>query len=404
MLHLSLFSDINILHKNLQEVSVKYELTNLGFVCSLGTTLKTIVENASKGISPGFSYVNDDVQNVNIPFFKVDTPVCKHTMRCYDLLDMVVEQLKNELIKIKKRYKSSEIGIVIGNTNTGIHEAQGYIDEWIDTKRTPKNFSFTQIELGSPAIYLKNKLGTEGPAYVISTACSSSAKVFKSAINLLKYKICKVVLVGGVDSRCRFAQNGFFSLNALSKERTIPFSLNRNGINLGEAAALFIMKPSKKGICIKGVGESSDAYDLTHPAPSGEGAIRSMEAALKSAKLLPNQIDFINLHGTGTIANDSMEAIAVNNVFGTKTPCASTKPLTGHTLGASGAVEVALSWLMLKYQFLIPHIYDGKQDTSIPYIKLTDLSDKKEIHNILSNSFAFGGSNVSVIIGKENEL
>lgn len=380
---------------------MKYELENLGFVCSLGNTLEEIVSNASKGVSPGFSYTSDDVLGVSIPFFRVNTLTVKNTMRCYTLLDMVVQQLENEIEKLKKQYRSSEIGIVLGTTNTGIHEAQKHIDEWMNTNHVPPEFSFSEIELGSPALYLKKKLNIEGPAYSISTACSSSAKAFQSAINLLRTKLCKVVLVGGVDSRCRFAQNGFYALNALSKERTLPFSENRSGINLGEAAAIFIMKQSKKGICIEGIGETSDGYDLTHPEPTGIGAIKAMEQALRSAKLPKQKIDFINLHGTGTIANDAMEANAVNSLFGSNLLCSSTKSLTGHTLGASGAVELALSWLMLKYQFIIPHVYDGNMDPKIPKIKLASGSEKKKIHHILSNSFAFGGSNVSIVVGEE---
>ena len=154
------------------------------------------------------------------------------------------------------------------------------------------------------------------------------------------------------------------------------------------------------GIKLLGVGESSDAYHLTSPDPTGAGAISSMRAALRGAGLTPDKIDFINMHGTGTVANDAMESLAINSVFGDKTLCASTKPLTGHTLGAAGAVSVALSWLMIKHQFIIPHIFDGEYGADCAKINLATKQSRKNIKNVLCNAFAFGGSNATVIIGR----
>ena len=154
------------------------------------------------------------------------------------------------------------------------------------------------------------------------------------------------------------------------------------------------------GIKMLGVGESSDAYHLTSPDPTGVGAIASMNSALLNAGLTPEKIDFINMHGTGTIANDAMESLAINSVFDDNTLCASTKPLTGHTLGAAGAVSVALSWLMIKHQFIIPHVFDGEYGADCAKINLATMQSKKNINNVLCNAFAFGGSNASVIIGR----
>ena len=149
-----------------------------------------------------------------------------------------------------------------------------------------------------------------------------------------------------------------------------------------------------------GIGESSDAYHLTSPDPSGAGAISSMRFALDDAGLTPVDIDFINMHGTGTMANDAMESLAINTVFGDNVLCASTKPLTGHTLGAAGAISMALSWLMLKYNFVIPHVFDGAFADDCSKIQLAQIGEKKEVNRILCNAFAFGGSNASLIIGK----
>lgn len=385
-----------------KDIMVDTVLTHLGFVCALGNSLNEIITNAVDGNVPGFCIDSTEITNRKVPFYQVTIKKNKK-IRCYQLIDIILKQLKPELDQLFKKYKPNEIGIVLGTTNTGIHEAQYHIDQWITENRRPKDFSLEEIELGSPALYLQKKLKSTGPAYVISTACSSSAKVFQTAQRLIDTGICEVVLVGGVDSHCKFALNGFSALSALSENKVLPFSKNRTGINLGEGAAIFIMEKGKNGIGIKGIGETSDAYDLTHPDPNGNGAERSMKLAMNSAHLNKNDIDYINMHGTGTIANDLMEGRAINRIFGTNTLCASTKSLTGHTLGAAGAVEAALSWLMLKHQCIIPHFYDGEYDESIPKLNLAKASEKIKLQNILSNSFAFGGSNASIIMGVINK-
>jgi len=373
-------------------------LTDLGFVCSLGTTPEEVILRLQKGKDSNFDMIESDVPNEKVPFFSVTIPD-KHVMRCYSLLDAALNQLAEKINSLKKQYYPERLGIVLGTSNTGIHEAQQQINIWMDSGKCPDDFSFEEIELGSPTLYVQKTIGFEGPCYTISTACSSSAKAFASARRLLEEDICDAILVGGVDSHCMFAQNGFFALNALSLKKTQPFSEHRDGINLGEGAALFIMQKTGSGIVLKGVGESSDGYDLTHPDPSGHGAIQSMKLALKDANLSTCQIDYINMHGTGTAANDLMEGRAIYELFGDKALCASTKALTGHTLGAAGAIEAALSWFMLKHQFIIPHMPKSTIDPTIPHIALATGTEKRHLLNILSNSFAFGGSNVSLIFG-----
>jgi len=376
-------------------------LTDLGIVCALGNNKAEVIANAKTGKSPGLCYISDDILNEKIPFFSVkDCP--KAEMRCYALLDMAVSQIEESLKKLKQKYQTDKIGVVLGTSNTGIHEAQADINQWIEDNRCPDTFSFEKIELGSAALYLKDKLETKGPAYAVSTACSSSAKAFQSARNLIKSGICEAVIVGGVDSRCKFAHNGFFALEALIPKITNPFSKNRSGITLGEGAALFIMEKQGQGIRLLGIGESTDGCDLTHPDPTGKGAKISMEKALADAHISPSSIDYINMHGTGTLANDEMEGKAIYEIFKDKPLCASTKPLTGHALGASGAIEIALSYLMLTHHFIIEHKFDGIFDESIPPIHLAKGKETVNLKTIMSNSFAFGGSNVSVILGENN--
>ena len=374
-------------------------LQDLGFVCALGVTQDEIVKNAKLGDTSGMFRAMPKVADTVVPFGSVNIETTQQ-IRCYDLLIAALKQIEPSIQTLKSDYSLDRIGIIIGASNTGIHEAQQHINKALETGQLPEDFSLSEIELYSPTAFLREKTGFKGPAYTVSTACSSSAKVFQDAKDLIEQGICDAVLVGGVDARCDFALNGFNALSALSYKHTNPMSQNREGINLGEAAALFIMTKGTDGIKLLGVGESSDAYHLTSPDPTGAGAISSMHMALDKAELKPKQIDFINMHGTGTVANDAMESLAINSVFGTDTLCASTKPLTGHTLGAAGAVSTALSWLMIKHQFVIPHVFDGEYAVDCAKIKLATKQEQQNINAVLCNAFAFGGSNASVIIGR----
>jgi 3-oxoacyl-[acyl-carrier-protein] synthase-1 len=237
----------------------------------------------------------------------------------------------------------------------------------------------------------------------VSTACSSSAKVFASARSLIFAGVCDAVLIGGVDSLCAMTLCGFSSLEAVDPNITNPMRANRAGINIGEAAVLFMLSKGGQGVQLLGVGESSDAHHMSAPEPDGVGAEAAMRAALADAGLRPEDIDYVNLHGTGTIHNDSMESKAVARVFGLNTPCSSTKALVGHTLGAAGAIEAAFCWIALNTQGdevpLPPHIWDGCRDPELPEIRLVESGEFGPIRFTLSNSFAFGGSNCSVILG-----
>ena len=379
--------------------NMEYTLKNLGFVCALGANHDDIIKNAVAGDTRAMFDGNVYVDGDKVPFGTAPVEQ-KHELRCFDLIDVALNQINADLGLLKQNYDVHRLGIIIGSSNTGVGEAQQHIEQSLkNDKKIDKNV-LSELELGTPAEYIQKKTGFMGPTYCVSTACSSSLKVFQSARNLIENDICDAVLVGGVDARCDFALNGFNALSALSKQHTNPMSKNRAGINLGEGAALFIMEKSCCGIKLLGVGESSDAYHLTSPDPTGAGAVSSMTGALNDAGLSASDIDFIIMHGTGTIANDSMESLAINSVFGNNVLCASTKPLTGHTLGAAGAISMGLAWLMLKHNFIIPHIYDGVYDENCKDIKLAQIGDKCELRNILCNAFAFGGSNASVIMGK----
>ena len=227
-------------------------LQDLGFVCALGITHDEIIENAKRGDTSGMFRVKPDVAGVPVPFGSVNIETTQ-TMRCYDLLMAVLQQIEPAISKLKSNYPLNRIGIVIGASNTGIHEAQKHLNIALDSGILPKEFSLAEIELYSPTAFLVEKTGFMGSAYTVSTACSSSAKVFQDAKNLIEQDICDAVLVGGIDSRCDFALNGFNGLSALSYKHTNPMSKNRDGINLGEAAALFVMTRGNDGIKLLGI-------------------------------------------------------------------------------------------------------------------------------------------------------
>ena len=348
---------------------------------ALGRGNSETLVNLLASRAPGMTEISGDIPGRSIWFGQIPGELPEiaeknSDLRANRLLKTAVEAERGRFAALVGKYGAKRVGVVLGASNTGVDEAERHVDDWLDNGDKPDGFSFSYIELGTPAAYLKSILGVEGPAYVISTACSSAAKALGSARRLIERGICDAVVTGGVDGRCRFAMNGFHALGALSEGRCRPLAPDRDGINLGEAVALFALEVDREGadVFLAGVGESSDAYHATAPDPEGLGAETAMRAALADAALNPPQIDYVNLHGTGTRANDDMELKAVGRVFGgaARMPrCESTKSLTGHCLGAAGAVEAALCSLLVRA---------GKCRAS------------------LSNSFAFGGSNASVVI------
>lgn len=383
-------------------VNMDVVLKNLGMVCALGANCDEIARRCACGDVSGMFGGDVVVGGVRVPFG--GAPVkSEHAVRCHDLIVAALGQIRADIENLKQVYDCSRLGIVCGASNTAIHEAQQQMNEFMDNGIVPDAFAFDEIELGMPAEFIRQYTGFRGPCYTVSTACSSAIKVFRSARDLLVNDVCDAVLVGGVDARCDFALNGFNALGALSMRHTNPMSVNRDGINLGEGAAFMIMVRGADGIRLMGVGESSDAYHLTSPDPTGNGAMAAMQGALDDAKIKPCDIDIIQMHGTGTRANDAMESRAIFNLFGNQVLCASTKPMTGHVLGAAGAISAGLAWLMIKNQFVAPHIWDEKSDAECAQIRLANVGDKCNVRRVMCNAFAFGGSNASMILGVQND-
>ncbi len=298
------------------------------------------------------------------------------------------------------------IGVFIGTSTSGILETElayrmldpltGALPAYFDYAATHNSFSV--------ADYLRRRLHLEGPAMTVSCACASSAKVFGSARRMIEAGLIDAAVVGGVDSLCLTTLYGFHSLQLCSSAPCRPFDAARDGISIGEAAAFALLTRvpgtlNGDEVLLLGVGESSDAYHMSAPHPEGDGAQRAMLAALAAANLDPGAIDYINLHGTGTPSNDRSESRAVCTVFGTATPCSSTKGATGHTLGAAGALEAVIGALALR-NGLMP---GGAQTTQVDPTLTTHyiLANRRgRIARVLSNSFGFGGANCALILGR----
>jgi len=256
----------------------------------------------------------------------------------------------------------------------------------------------------SVAWFVQSYLGLRGPSLVVSTACSSSAKVFGTAARMIAAGLCDAAVVGGVDSLCLTTLYGFGSLGLLSAGYCRPFDSGRDGISIGEGAGFILLEkaaanPAADAVALLGVGESSDAYHMSSPHPQGLGARLAMESALRNAGLAPGAIDYINLHGTGTPANDAMEDKAVVDLFGRQTRCSSTKGWTGHTLGACGAIEAIISALAIGNGFLPGSVNTRNLDPAMGLRYLLE-NETVSADRVMSNAFGFGGTNCSLVLGR----
>lgn len=315
------------------------------------------------------------------------------------LLLAAAEQIRPEVNTAVAAFGAHRIGVVLGTSTSGIASGESAIAHKLQTGRFPPDYDYRMQEIGATGPVAARLLGVSGPAYTVSTACTSGAKALVAARNLLRLGICDAVIAGGVDTLCRLTVCGFTALESTSPERCNPMSRNRRGINIGEAAALFLLRRDEAEIALAGAGESSDAHHLSAPDPTGQGAERAIRAALLDAGLSATDVDYVNLHATATPKNDEMESLAMARVFPAGVPCSGTKPLTGHTLGAAGALEAAFCWLTLTGDGrLPPHVWDSAFDPALPRLNLIEPGSRIDRTSIcMSNSYAFGGSNVSLI-------
>ncbi|MFK7978148.1 MAG: beta-ketoacyl-[acyl-carrier-protein] synthase family protein [Halioglobus sp.] len=305
-----------------------------------------------------------------------------------------------------ERYGANRIAVFIGTSTSGIQQTElayeaielsaddiATLPDWYCYEGTHNTYSVAE--------FVRQALGVQGICSAISTACSSSAKVFASASRALEAGLCDAAVVGGVDSLCLTTLHGFNALQLIANDVCRPSDPERAGLSIGEAAGFAFVERATgehKGMQLLGFGESSDAHHMSSPHPQGDGALQAMQAALDGAALPASAIDYINLHGTGTRTNDLVEGIAVGRLFGNETPCSSTKGYTGHTLGAAGIVEAAFSLMSVEHGFRPSSVNTQSVDPEIQTHILTAAQNQKT-SVVLSNSFGFGGSNCSLILG-----
>ena len=314
-----------------------------------------------------------------------------------------VQELRGVIASARAQYGPARIGLVVGTSTAGVQEGEAAAARLLSHGRFPAGFDYAVQEMGNVATFLAQHLGVQGPSHTISTACSSGAKALASAARWLQAGMVDVVIAGGVDALCSFTVAGFSALEAVSSQRCNPLSAHRNGINLGEGAAFFVLGRTPAAVRLAGWGESQDAHHMSAPDPTGLGAETAIRLALQRAGMQPGAVDYVNLHGTATLHNDAMESKAVHAVLGGDVPVSSTKPLTGHTLAAAGALEAAMAWHVLQHnpQGRLPaHWWDGVPDTALPALTVVapGMQLGRAPRAVLSNSFAFGGSNCALLL------
>lgn len=402
-------------------------LSHMGIACALGKGKKEVAKNLFAPTRlpflktrPLFSGKQSPVGALPFDLTELPQEHASFESRNNRLLKVVLDEIGKTVQQAKEKYGSKRLGLILATSTSGMLEGEKAFTEKLKKDQWPKDFDYQQQETASPSLFAARYLGIEGPAYTVSTACSAGSKALLSTKRLLEADLCDAVICGGVDTLCNLTLNGFDSLELVSETPCMPFDQNRNGITIGEGAAVFLLSKdpdfapesnSSNTVVILGGGESSDAYHISSPDPKGFGAEKAITQALEEANLTPQDITYINLHGTGTPLNDAMESTCIHRLFGSETRCSSTKALTGHTLGASGALEAGFLWLCLAHQQdsllpLPPHHGVETLDLSLDTIHLVAPNEVVDTTDrplgkiaLMSNSFAFGGNNVSLILG-----
>lgn len=386
-------------------------INDLTSVSSLGSDELTIVDSLSHTDRCYLTYRDDLLNEHKGSYFgeiKAKLPNLddypEHKSRNSAVLAYLADSIKDSIEKLKQKYGKDRIAIILGTSTSGLDETEDELKKFMQTGVPSRDFYYKSQEFGDPSMFLADYLEIDGPAYTISTACSSSARALICGKRMLESGLVDAVIAGGADTLCKVPINGFNSMGVLSHERCLPFNKNRTGINIGEGGGLMILTQEKSDLVLLGVGESSDAYHVSSPEPSGAGAISAMQMALDNASLTPDDIGYVNLHGTATKLNDAMESKAMATLFKGKVPCSSTKYMTGHTLGAAGIVEAAILCYLLKYDLDLPvqDFSSDEIDDTLDECGLVKEKVKAKKKVMMSNSFAFGGNNASIIIAKES--
>ncbi len=389
---------------------MKLYLNDVGLLCASGHSKSEIMARLLAGDRSGLTMTEEFrvpaiVGRCNTELPEIDPQYNFYQCRNNRLLLAALSQIRTTVDDIAAKFGEDRIGVVLGTSTSGVRSTELALAHQADNGVLPVGFHYKQQQMGAGADFLASYLGLSGPAYTISTACSASGKAFASARRLISLGFCDAVVVGGADSLCRLTVNGFNALESLSTGYCKPFGRNRNGINIGEAACLFVLSKQPGAVALLGIGASSDAYHFSAPDPAGTAVGKAMASALRDAGKRPDEVDYINLHGTATVLNDVMESKSVNGLFGSKIAASSSKGMTGHTLGAAAALELGFCWLMLtanEHNGLIPNINGDEPDNTLAALHLVKQGEQldRELRVCQSNSFAFGGNNVSIVIAK----
>ncbi len=389
-------------------------LSALGIVNALGRGKREVAAGLLRGDTSGLVEETGwlpgrtaRVGRVQSPLEPLPSRFAADDSRNTRLALLALEEIRDEVDREIRRHGAHRVGVVLGTSTSGIEAAERAVAHHRQHQALPGDFHYQQQEIGRLAPFLAEYLGLQGPALTVSTACTSGGKALVTARNLLRLGLCDAVITGGADSLCRLTLNGFASLESVSPAPCNPMSRNRAGINVGEGAALFLLRREPAEIAFLGAGASSDAHHISSPDPSGAGAEAAMRAALAEAG--PDlEVGYLNLHATATLKNDEMESRATAAIFPNGVDCSGTKPLTGHLLGAAAATELAFCWLLAQSEWnpeglLPPHRWDGQADPDLPALTLAQdgatFPAFRRSRICMSNAFAFGGNNLSLLLG-----
>jgi 3-oxoacyl-[acyl-carrier-protein] synthase-1 len=383
-----------------------YPITAYGLTCGLGRDTAEVLARLRQG-ERGLTPVPLDVPfgtmtgTIPGPLPALDPRIAQHDSRLARVTQLGFATIADEVARAVSRWGADRVACVMGTSTGGIWATEVAHAAHHHDGALPAGFDYAaQHPFHITTDICRALGGFNGPRYIVSTACSSSGKVFASARRLLDAGLADAVLVGGADALCHTTVRGFFSLGVMAEGPSMPFSADRPGMNIGEGAAFALVeRAGTPRAMLLGVGESSDAYHPSSPHPEGRGAREAMADALRQGGVTPAQVGYVNAHGTGTKHNDSAESCAIDALLGREVPVVSTKGYTGHTLGACGAVEAIFGVVAIEEGFLPASVGCTPRDPDIPIRVLAERLDEAP-RFVLSNSFAFGGNNCSVLLGR----
>lgn len=382
-----------------------YPITGIALCNSIGANRKEVGQalfEGRSGLGPSPIPLPFDtvVGAVGLDLPKLPGPLEAWSTRTTQIASLLLDEVNPELDRLRERWRPERIAVLLGTSTGGADATETAYRHYLSEGALPDDYDlFRQHTFGAILHVVRELSGATGPSWMVSTACTSSAKPLASAARMISAGMIDAAIVGGIDTLCSMTLHGFRSLDALSKEACRPFNAERDGLNIGEGGAFLLVEREGDPLAmLEGVGESSDAYHISAPHPEGLGAKLAMERAIASAGCSAASVDHVNAHGTGTRLNDVSESAAIEALFGCEVPVVSTKSYTGHMLGAAGATEAAMAVMSITEGWIPASLRAGPVDEKIAIHINVERIDGP-VGRVISNSFAFGGNNISVVIG-----